>query len=43
MGYREALRTDETLGKGLKVYKGELVYAPVARSLGLYYTSLEAF
>jgi len=43
MGYREALRTDEALRKGLNVYKGKLVYAPVAKSLGLQYTSLEAF
>jgi alanine dehydrogenase len=42
MGYHEALRTDETLKKGLNVYKGKLVYAPVAKSLGLQYTSLES-
>jgi alanine dehydrogenase len=41
MGYREALRTDEALKKGLNVYKGKLVYEPVAKSLGLQYTSLE--
>jgi alanine dehydrogenase len=43
MGYREALRTDETLRKGLNVHKGKLVYEPVAKSLGLQYTALEAF
>jgi len=43
MGYREALRTHGALRKGLNVYKGELVHAPVAKSLGLHYTSLEAF
>jgi alanine dehydrogenase len=42
MGYREALQTDETLKKGLNVYKGKLVYEPVAKSLGLQYTSLES-
>ncbi|HEY97590.1 MAG TPA: alanine dehydrogenase [Dehalococcoidia bacterium] len=41
MGYCEALRTDENLKKGLNVYKGKLVYAPVAKSLGLEYTSLD--
>jgi alanine dehydrogenase len=41
MGYREALQTDETLKKGLNVYKGKLVYEPVAKSLGLQYTSLD--
>jgi alanine dehydrogenase len=43
MGYREVLRTDETLRKGLSVYKGKLVSEPVAKSLGLSYTTLEAF
>jgi alanine dehydrogenase len=41
MGYKEALRTDEALRKGLNVYKGKLVYAPVAKSLGLEYTTLD--
>jgi alanine dehydrogenase len=41
MGYRKALQTDETLKKGLNVYKGKLVYEPVAKSLGLQYTSLD--
>ena len=40
MGYREALQTDDALRKGLNVYKGKLVYEPVAKSLGLPYTSL---
>jgi alanine dehydrogenase len=43
MGYREALRTNEALRKGLNVYKGKLVYEPVAKSLGLPFTSLETF
>jgi alanine dehydrogenase len=42
MGYHKALQMDETLKKGLNVYKGRLVYAPVAESLGLQYTSLES-
>ena len=41
MGCRGALQKDEALKKGLNVYKGKLVYAPVAESLGLQYTSLE--
>jgi alanine dehydrogenase len=41
MGCQEALQKDEALKKGLNVYKGKLVYAPVAESLGLQYTSLE--
>jgi alanine dehydrogenase len=43
MGCREALCTDETLRKGLNVYKGKLVHAPVARSLGLPYTPFTTF
>jgi alanine dehydrogenase len=43
MGYQEALRTDDALRKGLNVYRGKLVYAPVAKSLGLQHTPLEAF
>jgi len=42
LGYKEALRTDEPLRKGLNVYNGKLVSAPVAKSLGLQYTPLEA-
>jgi alanine dehydrogenase len=41
LGYKEALRTDAALRKGLNVFKGKLVYAPVAGSLGLHYTPLE--
>lgn len=43
MGYQGALRTDATLKKGLNVYKGKLVNAPVAKSLGLQYSALEDF
>ncbi len=43
LGYAEALRTDAALRKGLNVFKGKLVYEPVAESLGLEYTALEAF
>lgn len=41
MGYKEALKTDPALRKGLNVYQGKLVYAPVAEALGLEYTLLE--
>jgi len=40
MGYKNALK-DPILRKGLNVYQGNLVYEPVAKSLGLPYTSLE--
>lgn len=43
LGYAEALRTDAALRKGLNVFKGKLVYEPVAESLGLEYTALGAF
>jgi len=43
LGYEKALRTDDSLRKGLNVFKGKLVYEPVAESLGLQYTSLETF
>lgn len=43
LGYEEALRTDASLRKGLNVFKGKLVYKPVAESLGLQYTPLETF
>jgi len=42
MGCKEALQSDDALRKGLNVYKGKLVYAPVAESLGLTYTALGA-
>lgn len=41
MGYQEAMQTDVPLRKGLNVFKGKLVYEPVAASLGLEYTPLE--
>jgi alanine dehydrogenase len=41
MGYQEALKKDPALRKGLNVYQGNLVYEPVAKSLGLQYTPLE--
>ena len=43
IGYKEALKTDTALRKGLNVYQCKLVYEPVAKSLGLQYTSLEIF
>ena len=43
LGCEEALRTDESLRKGLNVYRDKLVYKPVAESLGLQYTLFEAF
>ncbi len=42
LGYAEAMRTDTALRKGLNVFKGKLVYEPVAKSLGLEYTSFDA-
>lgn len=43
LGYEKALRMDDSLKKGLNVFKGKLVYEPVAESLGLQYTPLETF
>ena len=43
LGYEKALRTDDSLKKGLNVFKGKLVYEPVAESLGLQYTPLQTF
>jgi len=43
LGYEGALQADGNLKKGLNVFKGKLVYKPVAESLGLQYTVLEAF
>jgi alanine dehydrogenase len=43
LGYEKALQTDAPLRKGLNVYKGKLVYKPVAESLGLEYTPLETY
>jgi len=38
LGYREALRNDEALRKGLNVFEGEVTNRFVAESLGLEYT-----
>jgi alanine dehydrogenase len=43
LGYEGALQADGNLKKGLNVFKGKLVYKPVAESLGLQYTPVEAF
>ncbi|MCX8031983.1 MAG: alanine dehydrogenase [Thermoleophilia bacterium] len=42
LGYREALRTDHVLLKGLNTIEGRLVCAPVAESLGLEYCPYSA-
>lgn len=42
LGYREALRSDGSLGKGLNVFKGKVTNKPVADSLGLEFTPFEA-
>jgi alanine dehydrogenase len=39
LGYREALRNDEALRKGLNVFEGKVTNRFVAESLGLEYTS----
>lgn len=41
MGYKEAIKKDATLKKGLNIHKGDLVNEPVAKSLNLPFTSLE--
>lgn len=43
LGYKEAMRSDVSLMKGLSVFKGKLVCKAVAESLVLEYTPLEAF
>ena len=43
LGYEEALRSDESLRKGLNVIDGKLVCQPVAESLGLECTPLETY
>jgi alanine dehydrogenase len=43
LGYREALRNNEALRKGLNVIDGKLVCKPVAESLGLECTPLETY
>ena len=42
LGYEKALQADNELRKGLNVFKGKLVYRPVAESLGLEYSPLDA-
>ena len=42
LGYEGVLQADVALRKGLNVFKGKLVYKPVAESLGLQHTVLEA-
>jgi len=39
LGFREAMRCDEALRKGLNVFEGKVTNRPVAESLGLKYTS----
>ena len=41
-GFREAVRFDEVLAKGLKVYDGRVANKFVAESLGLKYTSFRS-
>lgn len=40
-GYQKALRSDESLRKGLNVFMGELTNEAVAKSVGLAYTTFE--
>ena len=42
LGYREALTSDDTLRKGLNVFKGKVTNRFVAESLGLDYTPFES-
>ena len=42
LGYKEALRSDNSLGRGLNVFKGKVTNKPVADSLGLEYAPPEA-
>lgn len=42
LGFKEALRQDEALRKGINVFKGKLVSKPVAESLGTPYTPYES-
>lgn len=43
MGYQKVIQTDNALRKGLNVFKGKVVSAPVADSLQLEYTPLEMY
>jgi alanine dehydrogenase len=42
LGYKETLKNNNSLRKGLNVINGKLVCKPVAESLGLEYTPPEA-
>jgi alanine dehydrogenase len=39
-GWKEALRRNESLAKGLNVFRGEVTYEPIARLFGLPYLSI---
>jgi alanine dehydrogenase len=39
-GWKDALRADRALAKGLNTHQGRLTYAPVAQAHGLEYTTL---
>jgi alanine dehydrogenase len=41
MGYREAMRRDSALMRGLNVYDGQVTYKPVADALNMEYMSVE--
>ncbi len=41
LGYKEALKSDASLKKGLNVFKGRLTHKGIAESLGLEYSPLE--
>jgi len=41
LGYREAVASDQSLARGLNLYRGNLVCRPVAESLGLECASIE--
>jgi alanine dehydrogenase len=41
MGYRQAMRSDKALMRGLNVYDGKVTYKPVAEALNLEYLQVE--
>jgi alanine dehydrogenase len=41
MGYKEAMRRDKALMRGLNIYDGEVTYKPVADALNMEYLSVE--
>ncbi len=41
MGYREAMRSDKSLMRGLNTYNGKVTYKPVAEALNLEYLKVE--